>query len=248
MDLAVHPPLAIMGNVEEFEWGPNAEIHIGEGGSIQELGRSLQGVMAANNEISILEFKMEEMAGAPKQAMGIRTPGEKTAYEVQSLEQAATRIFQNKITHFEIECVEDVLNKMFEVSRRNMSGADLIRVMDDDVGVIQFMQITKDDITASGKLRPIGARHFAAQATIVQNISNFYQSGVGQDPSLRAHISGKAVAKLFEEYLGLSRFDLFQENIRIFEEVETQGLVQEAQMQLQERAATPIEDTQQGTM
>jgi hypothetical protein len=248
MDLAVHPPLAIMGNVEEFEWGPNAEIYIGEGGSIQELGRSLQGVMAANNEISILEFKMEEMAGAPKQAMGIRTPGEKTAYEVQSLEQAATRIFQNKITHFEIECVEDVLNKMFEVSRRNMSGADLIRVMDDDVGVIQFMQITKDDITASGKLRPIGARHFAAQATIVQNISNFYQSGVGQDPSVRAHISGKAVAKLFEEYLGLSRFDLFQENIRIFEEVETQGLVQEAQMQLQERAATPIEDTQQGTM
>ena len=241
MDLAVHPPLAITGNVEEFEWGPSELIYIGEGGNIQELGKSLQGVIAANNEIIMLEQKMEEMAGAPKQAMGIRTQGEKTAYEVQTLEQAASRIFQNKITHFEIECIEDVLNKMFESARRNMDGADLIRVIDNDIGVIQFMEITKDDITASGKLRPIGARHFAAQATIIQNISNFYQSAVGQDPSVRAHISAKSIAKMFEEYLGLERFKLFQENVRVYEDAETQQLVQEAQMQLEEQALTQTE-------
>jgi len=241
MDLAVHPPLAVTGNVEEFTWGPSEVIEIGEGGSIQELGKSLQGVMAANNEISMLEYKMEEMAGAPKQAMGIRTPGEKTAYEVQSLEQAASRIFQNKITHFEIECIEDALNKFLEVSRRNMDGADLIRVIDDDLGVIQFMDITKDDITASGQLRPIGARHFAAQATVIQNISNFYQSAVGQDEAVRAHISGKAVAKMFEEFLGLDRFQLFQDNIRIAEQAETAELTQEVQMNLQERELTPTE-------
>lgn len=241
MDLAVHPPLAITGNVEEFVWGPSEVIEIGEGGSIVELGKSLQGVMAANNEISMLEYKMEEMAGAPKQAMGIRTPGEKTAYEVQSLEQAASRIFQNKITHFEIECIEDALNKFLEVSRRNMDGADLIRVIDDDLGVIQFMDITKDDITASGQLRPIGARHFAAQATVIQNISNFYQSAVGQDEAVRAHISGKAVAKMFEEFLGLDRFQLFQDNIRIAEQAETAELTQEVQMNLQERELTQTE-------
>ena len=241
MDLAVHPPLAITGNVEEFNWEPGAEIIVGEGGSIQELGKSLQGVMAANSEISMLEFKMEEMAGAPKQAMGIRTPGEKTAYEVQSLEQAASRIFQNKITHFEIECIEDALNKMFEVAKRNMDGTDLVRIIDDDVGVMEFMEVTKDDITATGKLRPIGARHFAAQATVIQNLSNFYQSAVGQDPAVRAHISGKAVAKLVEEFLGLEKFMLYQENVRIFEEVETQSLAQEAVAQMQETAATPTE-------
>ena len=248
MDLAVHPPLAITGNVEEFEWEPGAEILVGEGGSIQELGKSLQGVMAANNEISMLEFKMEEMAGAPKQAMGIRTPGEKTAYEVQSLEQAASRIFQNKITHFEIECIEDALNKMFEVAKRNMDGTDLVRVIDDDVGVIEFMEITKDDITAAGKLRPIGARHFSAQATAIQNLSNFYQSAVGQDPAVKAHISGKAVAKLIEEYLGLEKFALYQENVRVFEEVETQSLVQEATAQLQETAATSTETQMEAPM
>lgn len=241
MDLAVHPPLAVMGNVEEFTWGPNEVIEIGEGGSIQELGKSLQGVMAASNEIDRLELKMEEMAGAPKQAMGIRTQGEKTAYEIQTLEQAASRIFQNKITHFEIECLEDALNKFLEVSRRNMDGADLIRVLDDDLGVVQFMEITKDDITASGALRPIGARHFAANATAIQNISAFYQSAVGQDPTVRAHISGKQIAKMFEESLGLERFALFQENVRVEEEVETASLAQEAQIQLQEREMTPTE-------
>lgn len=241
MDLAVHPPIAITGNVEEFVWEPEAQIFIGEGGSVQELGKNLSPIIAANNEIGMLELKMEEMAGAPKQAMGIRTPGEKTAYEVQSLEQAASRIFQNKITHFEIECIEDVLNKMFEVSRRNMDGADLVRVMDDDLGVIQFMEITKDDITAAGKLRPIGARHFANQAMVIQNITSFYNSALGQDNAIRVHMSGKKIAKLMEEYLGLDRFELYEENVRVQEEAETQALVVEAQAQVQELAATPTE-------
>jgi len=159
---------------------------------------------------------------------------EKTAYEVQSLEQAASRIFQNKITHFEVECIEDILNKMFEVSKRNMDGADLVRVLDDDLGVLKFMEITKDDITASGKIRPMGARHFAAQATTIQNLTAFYQSAIGQDPSVRTHISGKAVAKLLEEYLGLDKFALFQDNVRVFEDAETMSLAQQSQKQLQE--------------
>ena len=127
---------------------------------------------------------------------------------------------------------------MFESARRNMNGADLIRVIDDDLGVLQFIEISKEDITASGQIRPIGARHFAAQATIVQNISNFYQSAVGSDPSIRSHISGKAVAKLFEEFLGLDRFALFQDNVRVFEEAETMSLAQQAQKQLQEEYMT----------
>ena len=35
---------------------------------------------------------MEEMAGAPKEAMGFRSPGEKTAYEVQRMENAASQV------------------------------------------------------------------------------------------------------------------------------------------------------------
>lgn len=241
MDLAVHPPLAITGNVEEFTWGPNCEIYIGEGGSINELGKSFSGVIGANNEIASLEMKMEEMAGAPKQAMGIRTPGEKTAFEVQTLEMAASRIFQDKITNFEVNLLEPALNRMLEVSRRNMDGADMIRVMDDDLGVVQFLEITKEDITASGKLRPVGARHFAAQATMVQNMMGLVNSPLWADPGVRGHFSGKAVAQMVEEILGLEKFSIYRDNAQVFESFETQQLVSQAQEELEVTNATPVE-------
>ena len=241
MDLAVQPPLAIQGSVEEFVWGPGEEIYLGEGGSVQELGSQLNGVITANNEISVLEQKMEEMAGAPKQAMGIRTPGEKTAFEVQTLDQAASRIFQNKIQNFEINFVEPLLNKMLESARRNMDGSDLIRVMDDDIGVVEFLSITKEDITASGKLRPIGARHFAAQAMLVQNVMGLLSSPVGQDQAVIAHLSGKQIAKMMEELLGVERFAIFQENIRVLEQAETQQLISQATEDVMVADATPTE-------
>lgn len=239
MDLSVHPPIAVSGNVEDFTWQPEEVIYMGEGASITELGKNLNGVIAANNEIAMLEAKMEEMAGAPKQAMGVRTPGEKTAFEVQTLEMAASRIFQNKIRNFEINLLEPALNRMLEIARRNMDGADLARVMDDDLGVVTFMSITKEDITSAGKLRPIGARHFAAQATMVQNMMQFSGSPLYQE--VKQHLSGKALARMVEEMLGLERFELFGENIRVLEDVETQQLVSQGQEDIAVADITPTE-------
>jgi hypothetical protein len=241
MDLAVHPPLAVTGQVEDFTWAPNETIHMGENASIVELGKNLNGVIAASNEIDRLELKMEEMAGAPKNAMGIRTPGEKTAFEVQTLEMAASRIFQNKIQNFEINVLEPMLNRMLEIAKRNMDGSDLVRVIDDDIGVIDFISVTKADITASGLIRPIGARHFAAQATLVQNLLGYLNSAAAQDPSISVHISGKGIAKLIPEVLGLEKFNLYGDNIRILEQLETQRLSQTAQETLMVEQQTPIE-------
>lgn len=240
MDMAVQPPLFISGNVEEFEWGPSVEINGGQGASITELGKSLNGVIQADNNIAMLEAKMEEMAGAPKQAMGIRTPGEKTAFEVQTLEMAASRIFQNKIQHFEISLIEPALNKILEVSRRKLDSYDLIRVMDNDVGIVGFMQVTKEDITASGKLRAIGARHFSINATIMQNLAGLQNSGITQDPLIMNHISPKAMAKMVEQLLGVERFGVFKENARIYEAAEAEQVAQTAQQYVQEITATPL--------
>lgn len=241
MDLSIHPPLVITGNVDDFEWKPGAEIYAGEGTTITELGKNLNGVIAASNEIAQLEMKMEELAGAPKNAMGIRTPGEKTAFEVQTLEMAASRIFQNKIQNFEVNVLEPALNRMLEIARRNMDGTDLIRVMDDDIGVINFLSVTKADITAAGIIRPIGARHFAAQATLIQNLMGFFNGQLGVDPAINVHVSGKAIAKLMEELLGLEKYKLVSDNVRIFEQMETQRLMQTAQEQLMVEQQTPIE-------
>ena len=231
MDLAVMPPLVIQGEVEEFSWEPSAEIHIDENGSVTELARNVQWVIQADNSIDRLEQRMEQYAGAPREAMGIRTPGEKTKFEVQELQNAAGRIFQEKITHFEIELLEPALNGMIEVARRKLDRSDIVRVLDDDLGVSAFMEITRDDITASGKLRPIGARHFAAEAQLVQNLVGMSNTAIWQQ--IAPHMDSKRLALLVEDVLGLDRFALFKPNASIFEGQEQAQLSSIAQEDLQ---------------
>ena len=240
MDMAVFPPLKIRGNVEEFEWGPGAEIDLGDYGDVEELGKNLNGVITAENQIAILEAKMEEMAGAPKQALGFRTPGEKTAFEVQSLENAASRIFQHKITKFEKEFLEPLINLMFETAKRNMDTLDVVRTIDNDLGVADFMQVTKADITARGHLRPVGARHFAARSKLIQELTQLYASGpLGE--MLRPHTSSMSLTKLIEDTLNVERFKLFKPNVAIAEQQETQRMVNTAQSQLDQEEATDVE-------
>jgi hypothetical protein len=109
---------------------------------------------------------------------------------------------------------------MLEVARRNMDTSDLIRVMDDDIGVSKFIAITKEDITAKGKIRPVGARHFAARAQLMQNLSGIFNTPIGQ--TIAPHLSSKALAKLVEDTLGLERFQLFRDNVAVYEQAETQ--------------------------
>lgn len=238
-DLIVHPPLKIMGDVEEFVWGPGSEIHLDEGGDVQEISKNLNGLVMADNNIQMLEDRMELYAGAPREAMGIRTPGEKTALEVQTLSNAAGRIFQEKITTFEIELLEPVLNAMLETARRNMDSSDVIRVMDDDIGVKEFMTVTREDITANGVLRPVGARHFAKQAQDLQNVIGVFSSPIGS--FIAPHTSGKALTKFVEDVTGLTGYDIFRPNVAIAEQQETAALSQQAQEDVAVQGAVPTE-------
>lgn len=231
MDLAVLPPLVIKGDVEEFEWAPGAEIHVDSDGDVSELAKNVQWVLQCESQMQQIEQRMEMYAGAPREAMGIRTAGEKTAFEVQQLQNAAGRIFQEKVTLFETELLEPVLNAMLETARRNLDQNDIVRVMNDDLGVQQFLTITQEDITASGILRPIGARHFAAQAQLLQNLQGVYSSQIGQ--MIQQHTSSISLARLIEDVLGLNRWSLYKPNVGVLEAQETARLQQQAQEDLQ---------------
>lgn len=230
MDLLVHPPLKVIGEVEEFVWGPGAEIQIDENGDVQELGKNLNGVIAADSAIEFLENRMELYAGAPREAMGIRTPGEKTAFEVQQLNNAAGRIFQEKINTFETELLEPLLNAMLETSARNLDTTDVIRVLDDDLGVQSFLSITKADITANGVIRPVGARHFAKQSQDLQNLIGIMNSPIGQ--MIMPHTSAVNLTKVVEDASGLGAYNLFRPNVAVYEQQQTQQLMQQAQGEL----------------
>ncbi len=226
-DLIVQPVIKVKGYVEDFDYGPNERIFCGDDGEVEFMPPDTT-MLNADTQIALYEQKMEEMAGAPKQAMGFRTPGEKTAFEMQILENGANKVFINKTSYFEEQFLEPILQCMLEQARRNLSPSDIIRVVDNDVNAVTFQTITREDITARGKIRPVGARHFAHNANIVQNLSQFQQM-FGSDPSVMSHISGKAEAKLIEELLGLSKYKIYGENIRVAESYETQQLVQSAQ-------------------
>ena len=236
-DQIAYPIMKIRGDVEDFDFEPGARIYLGEEGDVAYLapdGTALQ----ADMQINALELKMEEMAGAPKQAMGIRTPGEKTAFEVQSLQNGASRIFEHKTAHFERMFLEPVLNAMLETGRRNMSLFEDIRVVDEETGEEFFMSISRSDIVGSGKISPIGARHFAERARRVQSLTQLSQIKAG-DPSVAPHLSGKELARILSEELGEPR--LFGENIAIKEQLETQSAMQEAELENQEQLAMAAE-------
>ena len=229
-DQIAYPILKIRGDVEDFDFSPATRIYMGEEGDVGYLAPDST-ALNADFQIQALENKMEEMAGAPRQAMGIRTAGEKTAFEVQTLQNAASRIFEHKTAHFERVFLEPILNAMFEVSRRRMNVSDTIRVFDTPTNAVIFRTITKDDITASGKIVPVGARHFAERARRVQSLTQLYQIKLS-DPTVAAHMSGKEFARILAEELGEPT--LFSENIMVQEQLETQQEIQEAEMQNEE--------------
>lgn len=229
IDLNILPPIKVVGEVEDFEWGPYQVIQTDENGDVGLLSPDLS-ALNVDSEIQFLMNQMELFTGAPREAMGVRTAGEKTAFEVQTLANAASRIFQEKIRNFEINLLEPLLNNMLEVARRNIDGSDIVRVMDDDIGVESFLQITKEDITAAGKLRPVGARHFARQAQLMQNLVGITNSGVWQ--MISPHVSRKQMTKVAEDLLGLERFALFGENIGLMEDAETAQVGQQLQQEM----------------
>jgi hypothetical protein len=228
MDLIIHPPLKVIGEVEEFVWGPGIEISIDEGGDVLEMVTNMNNIFGANSEMQLIEDRMELYAGAPREAMGVRSPGEKTAFEVDQLSSAAGKIFQQKINHFEVELLEPLLNKMLEIAQRNLDVTDTIRIADDDIGAEIFESVTANDITANGKIRPIGARHFSKQSQDLRNLSDVFNTAIGQ--MIAPHTSAVELTKFIDDSLGLKGYKIFGKDAALKEQEATavkQGMAEE---------------------
>ncbi len=234
-DQIAHPTTVEVGTVEFFgqRGAPGGRFVVEEGGSVQYLTPDGT-VLQADLQIQQTMVDMEQLAGSPREAMGIRSPGEKTAFEVQTLDNAANRLFRHKVNQFEKNVVEPVLNDMLEIARRNLNGNDLIRAVDSQFGVEQFMEITKEDLTASGKLFAMGSKHFIANANMLQNITTIFNSPVGE--AISPHISKVELAKAVEKLLGIEEFSLVTENIGIMEQIRSQRVAQQGEQALMEES------------
>lgn len=237
IDLVAYPVIMIKGSgeVSEFEWGPREKIYVDTDGDVQVIQPQVN-ALQYNTELAIIESKMEEMAGSPKEAMGFRTPGEKTAYEVQRLENAASRIFQNKIAQFEEQVIEPLLNAMLVLAQENMTDATL-RVINEEWGATEFRTITREDLSANGRLKPVAARHFAEQAELIQNLTNFGGSPLAQ--MVAPHMSSVKLSKVIEDVLNLEDYEIFAPWVQISEQAEAAKLQNTAQEGIMTEGMTP---------
>jgi len=236
-DLTAFPPVKIKGLVQDFEWGPMEKIHTDSDGDVELMTPELNTTMI-DLQINRYETLMEEMAGSPKEAMGFRTPGEKTAYEVQRLENAASRIFQNKVSQFEETVLEPLLNSMLVYAKQHLTPTT-IRIIDSVYNSVDFSTIQASDLSANGRLKPIGARVFAEKAERIQNINNFAQSGLYQDPEIKMHFSSVKIAKMVEQDLDLEEYELVTPFVRLAEQADAQNSQNAHQEQVMSNQAAP---------
>jgi hypothetical protein len=233
-DLVTYPVQKVKGFVEDYTWQPGEKIFVSEEGDVELVQPEVQ-IMQSNMEIGNLATQMEEMAGAPREAMGIRSPGEKTKYEVQRLENASYRLLQNKIFQFS-EFLDMLLNAMLELDKRTMTGVNTIRVFNDEFQTATFENLTVDDITGVGRIKAIGARHFAEQAELVQNLTALTGSGLWQTVS--PHFSGIKLAQILESTFDLKDYGVVTPYVQLAEQADAQRYIQAMQEQLHQEAGT----------
>jgi hypothetical protein len=234
-DLITYPVQKIKGFVEDFTWQPGEKIFVSEDGDVELVVPDVN-ALNANTESQYLMQLMEEMAGAPKEAMGFRSPGEKTKYEVQRLENASSRIFQNKIKQFEEHMLEPLLNAMLELARRNMSQTATIPVFDDEFNYNTFTTLSVDDITGVGRIRPVAARHFAEEAELIQNMTSLTGSNLW--PVVQPHFSGIKLAQIIEESFDLTEYEAVQPFVALAEQAEGQKMAQALEEQIHQSTMT----------
>ncbi len=233
-DQMLAPTRVLVGDVESdgVETGvPGGEYRIPSGeGSVTNLLPDTT-VLTADSQIERKLQQMEEFAGSPKQAMGFKAPGEQTATEANILDRGSSRIFQNKISYFEEEFLEKIINAEVEVAARNLHSEDIIKVVD-ETGIEDFINITKDDLLANGKLVPIGARHFSRQNQLAANLQMLNQA-FQVDQLMMQHFPSKRMGELWSELLEFDRKDVMSPFARIGEQAEMAQLSNAAQTQVE---------------
>lgn len=230
-DQMLEPDMVFQGDPEIKRVGAAIHYFVTEQGNVSPLAPDTT-VLNADFQIQKTENDMEQYAGAPREAVGIRSPGEKTAFEVQQLVSAANRVFEYQTNIFS-EFLEALVNAELESAKQNLSGSDVVSILNRDFGVEEFIKITREDLRSNGKVVPIGARDSARKSRLTQQLAAFYQTGLA-DPEVMQHFPAKRMGEMWAELLDFEA--LYEPYGRIPERLEAQRLQMTAQEMLQDES------------
>jgi len=186
----------------------------------------------ADNQIANYHRMMEEMAGAPPEARGIRTPGEKTAFEVSKLDQNATMMFVDKARQFEL-MLESMLKESFELMLLNFDIEEYKEIFGESEEAEGLEALALSTQLSRGEFVAMGARHWTRRNRETLEMNNFMQ-GPLQDPKIRAHVDGFKLASYWERKLNIEDEGIIEENAGVKEDVRLQAIAQEEAQAIQE--------------
>ena len=173
---------------------------------------------------------MEDFAGAPPEERGIRTPGEKTAAEVNMLDSNSSKLFRDKAHIFETG-LESALIEARELTLSRFDGTDYVKIFDDVEGEEVLKQLSLQDLNSRGDFTAIGSKHW----DIKNKRKTELNALLGQllaAPTLSAHVNGWNVDKAIEEVYNLKDLNLFERYRGIKDEVEQQFIAEAEGQQL----------------
>lgn len=243
-----NPTIVTKGDVEMPEYiFPGCHIGIDVDGDIQFI-RPDSTALQADMYIERYLQQMEEMAGMPKEAMGFRTPGEKTAFEISQLNTAASRLFNEKVHKFELEMLEPLLTLMLRIYTSDPNRLVKLKRVDEN-GIVTFEEINFADLKAEGRFVATGSTTYTEKARIAQTLMQLSNTNLYNDPLVSNWIDPKEVAKALIYSTGLDKFDnILSENARVYAEMNMRMTAEDVNQELDRQQAEGLMNAQQIAM
>lgn len=243
-----NPVVVRRGDVEMPEdIYPGCEIGVDNDGDVDFL-RPDATALQADLYVDRYMRLMEEMVGAPREAMGFRSPGEKTAFEVSQLNTASSRLFNEKTRKFETEMLEPLLTLMLRIFLSNPNRTVKIRNEQED-GTVMFDEINLDDLSSQGRFVAMGSNTYTEKARIAQTLMQIYNSGIVSDPLVFNYFDPQIIAKAIAYTTGLDSWQgILKENARTNAELDLARSQEFAKQSLEETQVRGIQNAQQGLM
>lgn len=243
-----NPIFITQGDVEMPEYPyPGCHIGLDVDGNFQMLrpdGTALQADLYIDRYLTL----MEEMAGTPREAMGFRTPGEKTAFEVAELNTASSRLFNDKVRKFEEEMLEPLITLMLRIFLSDQTRVAKVKKTT-EYGATIFEDIEVSTLAANGRFKAIGSNTYTEKARIAQTLLQLSNTALFADPLIGNYFDPKAIANIISYATGLDKFsNLLKQNARVAEELNMKKAAEFAQQSLEETQIRGLQDAEQGIM
>lgn len=232
IDRMIHPDKLYIGEVEIIhdEVTGRDEIWAPLNGDARDIAPDAS-TLSFNTEIDRIEQTIMEVVGLPSDILGFRSPGEKTAFEVQNITEGAFRGFIDHVAQWEQDFLEKVVADQVAVALDNFQDVQEV-LLTNEKGYQIPVQVTKEDLSANATIVPKGARRFSRMLQQIASIQNLAQI----QQLVGMHLDTYNLAKAIEQLGGLTDFKV----VKKFAALAEQGEAQQKQAMVQQDTVSAL--------